>query len=520
VAFASSKEVSPYITAMEAKECGPEQERVFRGRGFGKALAGTRKEQAKTVFKRVRDHKDRLFWWKTVVAEVVELLLVSLSWGSSSGTFDWLLPLLFGFQFPMFLINLVLTYLVTRRVENRERLVIAMETNLEYDNTLDEDLAKDLIDSITVEERLASTIFLLEFISDSVSMVVGLMVLRSEKVRAFHSLRADGVFQSGLTVTQVFVSGLGLSLAVNDIHKHYVTANILEQDVALKKWAGQAFQAGNVIGALILVSYMVKTTVDTSFESDYGEILVGTELDRACVTAAIQVLPQFALGLIGSLFCFFTCFPTVASKVRREGSDPNDVNVKQQLNRGANVDTDGELLTKVNKQVQDQLALLRLDTIDRVLRSEMSDEDKIHITEILKRHKKHGQQGQQVQEDQQGQQGQQIQQYNSPSGPVPVAVGIQIVQQGQQGQQGQQDRQGQEGQEGPHYEQPLKTQYCTPFAGLPMSLQQTSSVQPTEMRYTQPAAPSTQQYPPFAQAAPTYAQPVTQYGFLTPSDDA
>jgi hypothetical protein len=39
----------------------------------------------------------------------------------------------------------------------------------------------------------------------------------------------------------------------------------------------------------------------------------------------------------------------VASKMRREGSDRNAVNFKQQLNRHADVDTDLELLAKVNK---------------------------------------------------------------------------------------------------------------------------------------------------------------------------
>jgi hypothetical protein len=68
----------------------------------------------------------------------------------------------------------------------------------------------------------------------------------------------------------------------------------------------------------------------------------------------MQVLPQFALGLGGSLFFFFTCFPIVASKVRREGSDRNAVDVKQQLNRHADVDTDLELLVKVNTLLRDQ----------------------------------------------------------------------------------------------------------------------------------------------------------------------
>jgi hypothetical protein len=54
------------------------------------------------------------------------------------------------------------------------------------------------------------------------------------------------------------------------------------------------------------------------------------------------------------LFFFFTCFPIVASKVRREGSDRNAVNVKQQLNRHADVDTDLELMAKVNTLLRDQ----------------------------------------------------------------------------------------------------------------------------------------------------------------------
>jgi hypothetical protein len=63
VAFASSKEVSPHIREMEAKECGPEQARAVTGREEGAAPATvTRMAQAKGLRKRVVDHKDSLFW--------------------------------------------------------------------------------------------------------------------------------------------------------------------------------------------------------------------------------------------------------------------------------------------------------------------------------------------------------------------------------------------------------------------------------------------------------------------------
>jgi hypothetical protein len=60
--------------------------------------------------------------------EVVELSIVSFTWAKSAGTFDWLIPLLLGFQVPMSLITLLLNYFVTLRIKKREGLVIAIET--------------------------------------------------------------------------------------------------------------------------------------------------------------------------------------------------------------------------------------------------------------------------------------------------------------------------------------------------------------------------------------------------------